>query len=321
MAIKQRINKTQGVTYYMIDFRCQNGHRVRETAGTTRTQAKDRLTQRLGEVKAGTFDCPKERAEELGPTFDEFADTFMKDYGSRCRSNHYEGNLVPLRATFGKIRIREITREDLDKFAAERGRAVGPSTLRKNLTVLSKVFRMAVRWGTLSASPAVDLEKPSEPKHTTRDLSGEERAGLLEHAEPWLRPMIRLSLATGLRLGEVVTLTWENIDRKAKMMHVSEDTKTGTRAVPLGRAATEVLEGQVRHVRSPLVFAGPEGEGYLTKRARNRISQRTVAGLRAAGIEDASFHTLRHTAASLMVRGGVCRSMRSSASSDTRRPS
>lgn len=147
MAIKARLNKTQGVTYYMIDFRCQNGHRVRETAGTTRKQAKDRLTQRLGEVKAGTFDCPKERVEELGPTFDEFADTFMKDYGSRCRSNHYEAHLVLLRAAFGKSRLREITREDLDRFAAERARAVGPSTLRKNLTVLSKVFKMAVGGG------------------------------------------------------------------------------------------------------------------------------------------------------------------------------
>lgn len=102
-----------------------------------------------------------------------------------------------------------------------------------------------------------------------------------------------------------MTLRWENIDRTAKMLHVSEDTKTGTRAVPLGTAATEVLDSLVRHVRSPYVFAGPEGEGYLTARARNRISQRTVAAARAAGIEDASFHTLRHTAASLMVRAGV----------------
>src|SRR5262245_27554770 len=130
MAIKQRINKTQGVTYYMIDFRCRLGHRVRETAGTTRTQAKDLLTKRLGEVKAGAFDCPREREEAVGPTFDEFADTFVRDYGSRCRSNHYKGNLVPLRAKFGKQRLREITREDLDVFAAERAREVGPSTVR-----------------------------------------------------------------------------------------------------------------------------------------------------------------------------------------------
>ena len=282
-----------------------NGHRCREVAGTTRKQAKDRLTRRLGEVRAGTFDCPRERIKELGPTFDEFADTFLKDYGSRCRSNHYKGNLVPLRATFGESYLREITREDLDQFAADRGRAVGPSTLRKNLTVLSKVFRMGVRWGVLEASPAVDLEKPAEPTHKTRNLSGEERTRLLEHAEPWLRPMIRLALATGLRLGEVVTLTWENVDRKANVLHVSEDTKTGTRAVPLGAAALAVLDELVRHLRSPYVFAGPEGAGYLTTRARNRISQRTVAAARAAGIEDASFHTLRHTAASLMVRAGV----------------
>ncbi len=60
MAIHERTRKVDGVTFYMIDFRDQQRRRVRETAGTTRKQAKDLLTKRLGEVKSGTFRNPND---------------------------------------------------------------------------------------------------------------------------------------------------------------------------------------------------------------------------------------------------------------------
>ena len=66
-----------------------------------------------------------------------------------------------------------------------------------------------------------------------------------------------------------------------------------------------MLDEQVRHVRSPYVFvANTEGQGYHDREGRNRISKRTKAAMRAAGIADATFHTTRHTAASWMVQAG-----------------
>ena len=72
----------------------------------------------------------------------------------------------------------------------------------------------------------------------------------------------------------------------------------------LNETAAAVLDGQVRHVRRPHVFVDKTGQSYHGRDNRNCITKRTKDTMRAAGIQDATFHTLRHTAASWMVQAG-----------------
>ena len=88
---------------------------------------------------------------------------------------------------------------------------------------------------------------------------------------PWLSPMLTLAVATGLRLKDITKVRWEDIDRQAKIIHVAMDTKTGTRAIPLNRTASTVLEGLVRHLRNPYVFVDQEGNHFDNESRRNRI--------------------------------------------------
>jgi integrase len=305
MAIVAKTRKRDGVKTYYIDFRDQRGRRVREVAGTTRLQARGVLTKRLGEVRAGSYVHPQDKVEEIGPTFKEFAERFMRDYGSLRRSDHYEDRLKHLKAHFGISRIREICRADLDGFVAKRSCSVGGSTIRKDVSVLGTVFKKAVEWGVIDASPVVGLKKPPESKPRTRYLTVEEWRRFETACPPWLRPVATLAVATGLRLKEVTKLRWDDVDRQADLIHVAVDTKTGTRAVPMNRTATKVIDGVVRHLRNPYVFVDQEGKHYDDERRRNRITRWTSSVLQGAGIEGASFHTLRHTAASLMVQAGV----------------
>ena len=60
-----------------------------------------------------------------------------------------------------------------------------------------------------------------------------------------------------------------------------------------GRVARAVLAGHVRHVRSPYIFVDSAGEPYCSVRQRNRISQRTRAAMKRAGIPGGSFKSLR----------------------------
>jgi integrase len=169
------------------------------------------------------------------------------------------------------------------------------------------MFRKATEWGVLSASPAVGLKLPAASKAKTRYLTVDEWKRLQAVAPPWLRPLLTITVATGMRLKEVVSLKWEDVDRQARVLHVSRNTKTGTRAIPLNKTAHEVLReiGQLRHLRSPYVFTDAAGKPYTSGKVRNHVSKATSAAMRGAGIKDASFHTLRHTAASWMVQGGV----------------
>lgn len=77
------------------------------------------------------------------------------------------------------------------------------------------------------------------------------------------------------------------------------------RHVPIGSVVADVLDGQVRHLRSPFVFVDSVGEPYTSESARNDITKATTAAMKTASIEGASFKTLRTTAGSLMVQAGV----------------
>ncbi|MCP3996567.1 MAG: site-specific integrase, partial [bacterium] len=164
---------------------------------------------------------------------------------------------------------------------------------------------MAVRWGVVGLDPTIDLEKPALPKSKTRYLSPEEFEALEATAPPWLKPILRMAVATGMRLKEVGGLRRADVDRRGGVAHIPENSKTGMRTIPLSASVREILDKELRHVRSLFVFVDEHGELYTTPQARNRISRTTLAAMKRAGIEGASFHTLRHTAGAWMVQAGV----------------
>jgi integrase len=323
MAIHEVKRKTDGITVYMIDFRDQDGRRVRELAGTTRKQARKLLETRIGEVRAGTYlnhreatrrqqEDQKRRTEERGPTFNAFADDFVKKHAGKARSDHYPDRLKKLRPVFGERYLREITRQEIDAFTAKRLQEVGPATVRRDLAALVTIFNVALTWGVIGASPAAKLRKPQEPKHRTRYLTREEWVAVQTTTPEWLRPMLRIAISTGMRLKEVVGLRWEEVDLSGGVLHVAEDTKTGMRPIPLTQEARAVLNDLGARFRAgktgsatPFVFVQGDAGDYTSDFWRNRISKAAAASMKAAGAIGATFHTLRHTAAAWMVQRGV----------------
>jgi len=318
-----------------LDFYDQDGVRVRETVAAYRvgdTSQCDRVlrkaerlkTKRLAEVQLETYVNPRTAAREArekeGPTFAEFADRFLREYAATRRSDYYRKALRPpnvtkgspagpLRRYFADRRLSEITASDLEQFATvcAAGGKKSPSTTRKRLVMLGTIFKAARRWGVVETNPAFDLEKPSEPAHKTRYLAREEWELLRDHAEPWLRPILTVAVLTGARLKEVLGLRWENVDRGAGVLFISEDNKTAKpRGIPMSetvRAVLDELPGG-RFKRSGFVFVDGEGNDRAGARGRSRVSKRTKAAARAAGFGDVSFHTLRHTAGSWMAQAG-----------------
>ncbi len=311
--IVEKVRKRDGIRTYSIDFRDQRGRRVRELAGTTRKQARNLLARRLGEVRAGTYVNPRDVVRDRGPTFEEFAQRFLREHPGRRRSDHYPNSVKRLVPYFKDVPIREIKRADLDRLrirllsenVPKLGRPLCSTSVLKLLRTLHRVFKIAVRWGVLDANPAADLEKPSPANPKTRFLTVDEFEKVEATAPEWLRPILRMAVATGMRLKEVACLRWADVDRGSGVIHVDQDTKTGRRAIPMSDTAREVLDGVVRRLHSPMVFVDDEGRDFASERRRHEISMATRKAMHDAGIADASFHTIRHTAAAWMVQAGV----------------
>ncbi len=217
----------------------------------------------------------------------------------------------------GRIRPRQVDRAAVRAFLAHlaRGGASRQSQARA-LSALRSLFRFACREGTLAANPAQGVRTPKQEKKLPRHLRPGEIEELLEapSADGALalrdRALWEVLYATGLRVGELVSLDWDDIDLGSRVLRVLG--KGGKeRMVPFGVPARQALAawrerwGELRATTSGAdapVFLNHRG-GRLTDRSVRRLLDATVArAALAAGVHP---HTLRHTFATHLLEGGA----------------
>ncbi len=187
------------------------------------------------------------------------------------------------------------------------GKNRSPSTVVRYMAALSHAFTIAVKeWGWVDDSPMRKVSKPKEPRGRVRFLSDDERKTLLaacqDSREPLLYPVVVLALATGMRLGEILALTWPdvNLDKQYIILH---ETKNGERRrVPLaGLAHREIQKlSKVRRIDTDLLFprSGQKNKVF-------NLRTPWVAAVAAAELKDFRFHDLRHSTASYLAMGGA----------------
>lgn len=165
----------------------------------------------------------------------------------------------------------------------------GPSVLRE-LQILSAVFNHAIReWEINVTNPVATIRKPAPSRGRARVLDKDETARLFEALadtrNPWITPLVRLAMATAMRRGELLALTWANVDLQRRTVFLA-DTKNGhSRTVPLSSQALAVLEALPRALDGRVFPTTTLALRKAFERARDR-----------AGLGDFHFHDCRHMA-------------------------
>jgi len=145
------------------------------------------------------------------------------------------------------------------------------------------------------------IERLPENNERVGYLSPREVAKLKEACSPAVWLLSEFLMATGMRRGEAVRLTWKDINLETGIAHVSQTKKGGDRDVPLNERARAVLGGCTRGVPEAPVFRNSEGTP-ATGRWFSLAFRRACA---RAGVVDAHAHDLWHHAASMLVQKGV----------------
>jgi integrase len=164
---------------------------------------------------------------------------------------------------------------------------------------LKMMFKTAASWDYILFSPADHAESPKLPPFRVRYLRRDQFHALLEAAPVWLRPIVALAVATGMRRSEILGIQFRDVDVEQKMV-ILRDTKNGTmRFVPLNRSAWAVVES--------LLFEGTHQptEKLFPEVTPDQVSMRFRRLCHQLGIAEFSFHDLRHTAASWLRMQGV----------------
>jgi integrase len=232
---------------------------------------------------------------------------------------------------FGHRTIASISPDDVAKLIRDlEAKELAAKTIENYLLPFRGTMNFAVRRGLITSNPAAVLTNDERPQRNPRRekhvWSDEEIDALIKASENLARqpearydyaPLIRVALYTGLRQGELLGLQWRDVDFEEAVLYVRRQwtrsneygpTKTaaGARRIPLPRELVQFFrELKVRSEHSdeddPL-FASREGTPLGHRNVTRRGIEPAVA---KAGIDDVTFHDMRHAFASRMIARGI----------------
>lgn len=244
-------------------------------------------------------------------------DRYLREVSStkRATTADAEGHKAkPLKESLGVYSLAAITPDLVAKYRDER-LAIGKSnnTVRLELALLSHLFTIAIqewRMGLLY-NPVANIRKPAPGKGRDRRLKTEEEKALFQacdaHSNPMLGWITRIALYTGMRAGEIKSLTRSQVDLAKRTVHLTETKNGSSRTVPLTRQAMEVFHAALNHPVRPLdtdlIFWGEPGRDGVRRPYEFRPAW--VRALKRAGIQGLRFHDLRHEAVSRLVEAGL----------------
>ena len=280
------------------------GQQVRKSTGTAERRLADAI---LSKVKVQIIEGQYfEKAVAQSHTFTELMDRYEREHVLRkLRHRGVKGYMNNLRAFFGDRTLADITPKLIVAYKNKRyedGKA--PATINRELANLKKAFNLALReWEWCHQNPVTRVSMEKENNKRDRWLSEEEEGRLLTACAPWLHDLVTFALHTGMRMGEILELTWRGVDFTRRTVMVLRSKNGERRTIPVNETVLRVLKekAKVRSLASDLVFCSkaftPMESGHLRRSFRLALSK--------AKIEEFHFHDLRHTFATRLVQWGI----------------
>ena len=200
--------------------------------------------------------------------------------------------------------LTEVDRSDVARFMTHlaRERHLTPSTVKTYVCALLFLFRVVLG----RANVVVGLKTPRVTPPLAVVLSPEEVTRLLAaFRSPMYVGLSHLLYGTGMRLGEALSVTVEDIDAARGVIRVQHTKTRRPRVVRLSKCLLEVLRNYWREVRPPrpLLFPGRNPTQHLNTTSVTRAFRRAASD---AGInKPVTPHVLRHSYATHLIEGGV----------------
>jgi integrase len=284
-------------TAWWIDYRA-DGRRIREKVGPSKALADKVLRKRQVEIAEGRFlNVRKVRRYLFAAAAERFLDyseankkSFKRD---RCIVHKH---LLP---AFGKRFLNEITSWDVERYKAARKTGPKPATVNRELACLKTIFNKAIHWDMTDKNPVRGVKLFRENNRRDRYLTTDEIPVLIRESAPHLRPLVITALNTGMRLGEILALTWKDVNFDRGQITIRDSKNGESRVIEMNSALSGTLRTLERRPQYPQVFLGRSGRPVADFRgAFNRACKR-------AHITNFRFHDLRHTFASHLVMNGT----------------
>jgi integrase len=334
-----RVNLS-GKMVYMCEYARGKRIMVGKACVLTPAQARDSAKEILADVVKG-IDPAAAKKTQHALTLQQFLEkeyTPWVEAHRKCGGSTVNRIKIHFLAEFGHKPLAEITAFAIEKWKTKRLQAgIKPITVNRAIAALKGVLSKTLEWGLINTHPLakLKLEKVDDIariRYLTKDEETSLRKALdvreeklrkaREKGNTWrrerayeempdlrnqvfadyMKPMILLSLNTGLRRGELLSLTWDNINFAIAALSVAGYTSKSnkTRHVPLNREALEALQAWHKQTNGAgLVFYNKDGKQL------SDVKKSWATILNLANIKGFRWHDQRHHFASRLVMAGV----------------
>jgi integrase len=297
--------KTENRRAWGIRYSVNGGKVTREIVAETKDGAQAELDKKREDYQRRMLGVSE------GKTLKDLAPLFLAHKTNQGRAMEpitvrVKSNLLPF---FGALALEDIDGEAIDGYTRQRkAGGVENSTVNRDLAVLRHMLRLAVRkWRWLRQEPYLELLPENGPREL--ELSEAEEGKLLPVCSAPLQALILAALYTGMRQGELLSLTWAQVDLSGRVIDFPPTKRGRRRLMPIAEPLYYVLarmraDQQSKGGADPTkrVFLRPSGRPW-TKWA---VEAQLKTALTVAKIEKALvFHDLRRSFASRLKRRGV----------------
>lgn len=308
---KRWINNRKGKTAYWYIRYTVNKKLKWESIGkvgeVTKAVAQAHLEERKKQIRLGTYNLMNIKVPTLNEIKNEYIQykkdilnnrSWKKDQSHIKRWSDYLGNKL----------LSEITAKDIDGYKLKRQTEVKAVTVNRELQSLRHLFNLAKKWKKyFGENPVSESGLIKTESHRKRILSYEEETILIQNSSPHLKPIIQTALLTAMRLGELLTLRWQDVDLKNNLITVRAEIAKSKkqRKIPISNRLKDILQQQ-RYISglSGMVFLTQNGTPYSPKNS-SALKRTFTTARKKSGLMDLRFHDLRHTAATRMAENGA----------------
>ncbi|HVB62482.1 MAG: tyrosine-type recombinase/integrase [Ktedonobacteraceae bacterium] len=264
--------------------------------------------------------------------------TQMQSVRPRTYERYEETVRLHIVPVLGRIHLQKLTAQQVQAlYARKLKEGLSPTTVNTFHNVLHKALETAKKWRLLTENVCDFVDPPRVEQYEVQPLTLEQIRRLLAAArgKP-IEPIVTLALATGMRLGELMGLKWQDIDMKEGTLHIQRIlSRVPTKLQHDGRKGYVEAAPKTKKSRRPLIIASfalkvleqhRERQQEAKKKADDRWIENdfifcTSIGtclnpyynirkplkllLKEAELPTIRFHDLRHSAATLLLGMGI----------------
>jgi integrase len=213
---------------------------------------------------------------------------------------------------FGNLQIDRITKHDVKKWVHLRMDKEGlyknsSKTVKDYMTHVTGVLDVAIDMEHLTNNVSKNIKLPTHITEVVQPFTSEEVSTLLKNSNSWFRLYLAIAFYTGLRTGEIMALTRNDIDLKKKVVQVTKNlvkgnitttkTELSVREVPIFNDLIPYLENLPR-----TIFLFTNSEGTHTRGAESINKEEWKRLLKRSNIEYRKLYATRHTFTVSMLR-------------------